>query len=80
MEILAVDLQEEPKQVKAFASREGMAFPVLADEDGAVARKYGIYAIPTTFILDNRGVIKEIVQGSTTEDALLAKIEPMLAK
>lgn len=78
LQLLAVDLREVPGEVRAFAVRQGMTFPILSDLDGRVADKYGVYYIPTTFILDGEGRIRAKIAGGTTESALRAKIEPLL--
>ncbi|NLW46158.1 MAG: TlpA family protein disulfide reductase [Firmicutes bacterium] len=62
--LVAVNLQENPKKVKAFAETAGMNFPILIDEKGSVAQDYQIYAIPTTFFIDSSGVIRDKVEGS----------------
>jgi len=78
LQLLAVDLREDPGEVKAFAARQGMTFPVLIDSNGRVADKYGIYYIPTTYILDGDGRIRAKFEGGTTASALRAKIDPLL--
>ena len=75
IQILAVDLQEEPKAVRAFASKQGMTFPVLIDKTGIVADKYGISGIPTTYILDARGVVRDAIVGGTTGSVLRKKVQ-----
>lgn len=53
--MLAVDLQEQPEQVKRFLDYYKLTFTVLLDKDGEVSRSFGIHSIPTTFILDKEG-------------------------
>ncbi len=62
--LVAVNIQEEPKQVSSFVQKAGMNFPVLLDQSGKVAQVYQIYAIPTTFFIDDSGVIREKIEGS----------------
>lgn len=64
--LVAVNLQEDSKQVKEFAKNAGMNFPVPLDPDGKTAEDYRIYAIPTTFFIDGSGTIRERVEGSLT--------------
>jgi thiol-disulfide isomerase/thioredoxin len=63
-EILAVDCQEESRDVSAFMRRNGLSFPAALDTSGAVSSYYGIEAIPTTYILDRSGKIILKVVGS----------------
>lgn len=62
--LVAVNIQEDSKTVKEFANKAGMNFPILLDSDGRVAQTYQIYAIPTTFVIDASGVIREKVEGA----------------
>lgn len=78
--LLAVNLQESPEVVKAFAAKNQMRFPVLLDNSGKVAETYQVYAIPTTFILDRRGVIRDLIQGSTNLDTLQTKVRKLLTE
>lgn len=78
--LLAVNLQESRETVKAFAKKTGMRFPVLLDSSGKVAETYQVYAIPTTFILDRHGVIRELIQGGTDLATLRTKVGKLLAE
>jgi len=53
--IVAVNLQEQASRVKAFLKQYGLTFTVLLDTNGRVGARFGIRAIPTTFILDRQG-------------------------
>lgn len=76
--ILGVNLQEEPAQVKDFAKKNRMNFPILTDTAGKAAKIYNVYAIPTTFVLDAKGVIRHKIEGSTTSKVLEAKVKDVL--
>ena len=76
--VLAVNLQEEPKEVAAFAKEVGLNFPVLTDQTGKVGNLYQVYAIPTTFIIDRKGIIRFKIEGGTNLKTLAAKVEVLL--
>jgi DsbE subfamily thiol:disulfide oxidoreductase len=78
MALVAIDLQEDPGQVKAFAKSNGMNFMVLVDTKGIAGNQYRVSGIPTTFIIDNKGVIRDMTVGGTTLEALEAKIQPLI--
>jgi thiol-disulfide isomerase/thioredoxin len=63
-EILAVNLGEDSKQVSPFMKRYKLTFPVALDTDGQAGSRYGIQAIPTSYIIDKRGLIVSRVVGS----------------
>ena len=52
-ETLVMDLVQELK----------LTFPVLIDGNGEVASKYGVVGLPTSIIIDKKGVIREKVLG-----------------
>ena len=76
--VVAVNLQQSPNEVREFARKNGMRFPVLTDTAGSVGNLYQIYAIPTTFILDRNGKIRDKIEGSTTGEVLREKVLPLL--
>ncbi len=53
--VLAIDIQEKRKTVKAYMKKEKLPFPVLLDTDGQVARIYGVRAHPAHFLIDRAG-------------------------
>jgi hypothetical protein len=67
---LAVDLLEEGAKARSFMDSLGITHlqPVL-DLDGAVTRRYGVVALPQTFFIDPRGVVRHIAHGQVLDDA-----------
>ncbi|MDR2181457.1 MAG: TlpA family protein disulfide reductase [Treponema sp.] len=57
LEILAVNMGEDARTVTAFMNRHQLSFPALLDPGGTIGDRYGVQAIPTSFILDRRGRI-----------------------
>jgi peroxiredoxin len=81
--IVGIDLQEPNDQVLAFMEDFGMTFPVVIDRDGDVAGAWRlggpIGGIPTSYFVDETGVIRDFFYGPMTEELLeerLAKILP----
>jgi len=62
--ILAIDIGEIPSTVNDFIQSGNFSFPVLLDTNQDVALEYNIRAIPTTFLIDKDGVIREIKVGA----------------
>jgi peroxiredoxin len=61
IEILAVNLtdSDSEKEVKQFADDYKINFPILLDTEGKVGDLYKTVSIPTTFIVDKKGIIRE---------------------
>ena len=59
VEIIAVNLGESKKEVKNFLEMRGYNFTILLDENREIGSKYMVRAIPTTYFLDEKGIITE---------------------
>ena len=57
LQILALDFMESEKKVNTFISSKKVAYPVLLDRRGRVARKYKVVGIPTYILLDRDGKV-----------------------
>lgn len=53
--VLAVNMQESPKQVARFMRDFRLSFPALLDSDLQVARLYQVRGLPTTYLIDRTG-------------------------
>ena len=56
-EILAVSIDEDPKDAQDFADAQKLNFPVLLDPKSRVADAYEVDGIPTMFVIDKQGKI-----------------------
>lgn len=75
--ILAVNIGESLTKVEEFIQDYNLTFPVLLDREGNVAEKYNIRAIPTTYLVDGDGIIKDIKIGAFSS---VAEIEDILSR
>ena len=57
----------------AFTAQLDVTFPVPLDSDGKMARRYGVYAIPTNFLIDRQGTIREILIGEVFREEKFLK-------
>jgi alkyl hydroperoxide reductase subunit AhpC len=60
--------------VERFRDEYGLTFPIPLDTEGEVSRQYLIGAFPTTFILDEDGVIQEKIIGPMTYEWMVEQI------
>jgi len=80
-EILAVNLDRGGSEKgKEFVSDYQLTFPVLVDSHGETAQRYRVTALPTSFLLDKDGIIKEKIIGGRnwSEPSLLGKIVTLM--
>jgi len=62
--ILAVNLGEPASKAQAFVQEYGLSFTVLLDSDGGTGMLYNAQYIPTTYFIDNDGIIRDIKAGA----------------
>lgn len=56
--LYSVDLQEDADQIQAFERQYGLNLYAVMDEDGDTVHAYGVRALPSTFLIDQRGILK----------------------
>ena len=77
--VLSINVAESKGEVAEFVRQKRLIYPVLMDKDANVSRKkYGVYVVPTLFIVGMDGMIKEKVYGYLTDQALLDFVGPYL--
>jgi thiol-disulfide isomerase/thioredoxin len=61
---LVVSITMDPVLKAAEDAAElGMHYPVLSDPDGMTAQAYQAFALPTLFVIDRRGVVRDVSVG-----------------
>ncbi|MCW8918503.1 MAG: protein disulfide oxidoreductase [Gammaproteobacteria bacterium] len=65
--LITVAMQSgSPTEVRAYLQQQGVAYPVINDEHGQLAARYGVKAVPASFILDGAGRVRFATRGYTT--------------
>jgi len=78
LNVLVIDSGEPRDKVEALARELGITFPVLLDEEGEVARKYGVLYLPTLYFVDPLGNLVAQVIGAQEESVLRGKLDQVL--
>jgi thiol-disulfide isomerase/thioredoxin len=55
--LYSVDLQEDAAAIQQFEQQYGLNLYAVIDEDGTATRAYGVRALPSTFLIDQRGML-----------------------
>jgi thiol-disulfide isomerase/thioredoxin len=76
--VLAVNEGEKLSNVERFAYDNGISFAVWLDEDGWAGNIYRVRSIPTTYFIDEEGIIRAIQIGSMTREQIVAHLEELL--
>ncbi len=72
----AIDYREEARKVARVAKKWPVEATVLLDRDGEVTRTYKVVGIPTTVVLDQKGVVR--FYGHASRDALESTLKGLL--
>jgi thiol-disulfide isomerase/thioredoxin len=81
VKLVAVNLQEAPKDITAMLERHQLKLTVALDKDGVVAQKYAAHAIPQTVVVGRDGTVSRLFVGGgprlgdQLRDALKAALE-----
>lgn len=76
--VVGVDIQDHEPPALAFINRFGQTFPNGMDPTGKISIDYGVYGVPETFVIDQRGRIVFKQAGAITDDLLITQLTPML--
>ena len=79
LEVIAVNLGESAAEARGFMEGSGFTFKVLLDRTGKVGDVYNIRSIPTTFFIDERGIIRDSDVGAyQSTGAIEQRLEQMI--
>jgi len=79
--VLAVNstFQDDQTNVAQMRRDLGLSFSILLDYEGTVGHRYSVRMLPTTFIIDRQGVIRQVLFGGPLSEASLRNaVEPLL--
>ncbi|MDH4082183.1 MAG: TlpA family protein disulfide reductase [Nitrospira sp.] len=84
--VLAINELEDEAKVREHIQQHGHTFPVLMDRDNKIANQFGVFGLPVSVFIDEKGVVREYIKGGLlTEQIILdtvariQKAEPIKA-
>lgn len=63
LNVLAINAGQDRATAAAFVGKIGVTYPVLLDEPSAIAKRYGVVGLPTTFFVDAGGIVRGKIVG-----------------
>jgi cytochrome c biogenesis protein CcmG, thiol:disulfide interchange protein DsbE len=78
--VLAVNMREQPEDVRAFMAERGLTFETPLDSDGLVSAAYQARVVPSSYFIDRRGVIRTVYRGPIPHSAIAGTVEQLLAE
>jgi peroxiredoxin len=74
--VLAVNELEDDAKVREHIAQYKHTFPVLMDRDNKVANQFGVFGLPVSVFIDERGIIQEYIKGGLlTEEKIIRTVE-----
>ena len=61
--VLAVNELEDEAKVREHIKQYGHTFPVLMDRDNKVANQFGVFGLPVSVFIDEKGIVQEYIKG-----------------
>jgi cytochrome c biogenesis protein CcmG, thiol:disulfide interchange protein DsbE len=80
LNILAIFISESPADIKTYADRVGMTFPIAVDTNTVIASQYRTMGIPTHFFIGADGKIKDVKIGALDPATMDSEIQSILGK
>lgn len=66
LELLMINVKESKEVVKKYIEKGGFSFRVLLDKNGDVLREYQVFGLPSTFFIDEKGIVQYSYMGELT--------------
>jgi peroxiredoxin len=66
--LVAISLDTDPKKVSPFVSARQFSFPIALDPKMEIAEKYGVRALPSSFVIDRDGTVTGVALGPRSWD------------
>lgn len=63
LEVIGVNLGEDPEHVRRFVERSNYTFRIVADTDSAIGDRFGVTAIPAQIVVGKDGIVKWVQVG-----------------
>ena len=73
--VLAINLDENPKDADKFLRTLDVSYKILADQEGKIPESFGVSTMPSSFIIDKQGVIRYVHKGYKSGDVNKIKTE-----
>lgn len=82
LQVIGVNLDENPEDAKAFLTDYPVDFPVAADTGEQCARKFDVKAMPSSYLVDRNGIVRHVHFGFRSDEAedVRKLVEQLLAE
>ena len=74
-QVVAVNVDRDPDRARRFLKRLALGYPSAMDPEGRLPERFEVQTMPTSFLIDRRGVIRHVQNGFRRGD-----VEPLRAR
>ena len=78
--VLAVNELEDDAKVREHIKQYGHTFPVLMDRDNKVANQFGVFGLPVSVFIDEKGLVQEYIKGGLLTEQLIYDVVAKIHK
>jgi len=80
--ILAVNAtnQDDLDEMKRFVEDNQLQFPILLDQTGSAANLYNVQSLPTSFFINQEGIVEDLIIGGMSEALLRIRVKALLSE
>jgi len=69
--VLAINELEDEAKVREHIKQYHHTFPVLLDRSNKVANQFGVFGLPVSVFIDEKGVVREYIKGGLLTEQLI---------
>jgi peroxiredoxin len=78
LRVLAVNVLEDGPKIREFGEELALDLPLLADRRGETYKAYNVQALPSTYLIDAEGIIRDVRLGTITRRYLDSRLPGLL--
>ena len=81
-QIVAVNVDRDVARARRFLKKRPVGYPSATDPEGRIPEKFGIETMPTSFLIDQKGVVRHVHAGFRKGDieGIREKIQKLVAR
>ena len=62
-EIIGINIDKQKRNAQTSVERYGLSYTILLDPDSTIIRRYKGQSMPSSYLMDGQGVIREVFRG-----------------